>query len=229
MARAFVFQTIPQYVLLQVAKHKNAKDVWEAIRVQFLGADRVQKARLHTLRTELELLKMKENETVDEFSGKLSEIATKFKSLGSNLEDEVVIVASIEQYLELENMSIEEAVGRLKVYEDRIKVRDEEDNDQEKLLLTREEWEERTRRGDFDRQGRGHGQGRGRGSVGRGRGGRFQPNEDRKEQSTSQDKKHIKCYNCQEYDHYAWECLKNEPKEEALNLAQDDDDLSALL
>ncbi|XP_076951974.1 uncharacterized protein LOC143625555 [Bidens hawaiensis] len=114
MARAFVFQTLPQDVLLKVAKHKNAKDVWDAIRVRYLGADGVQKARLHTLRTKLELLKMKENETVDEFSGKLSKITTKFKSTGSNLEDEVMvrklltsvpkkflqIVASIEQYSE---------------------------------------------------------------------------------------------------------------------------------
>jgi hypothetical protein len=46
MARAFVFQTLPEDVLLQVAKHKNAKDVWEALRVWYLGADRVQKARL---------------------------------------------------------------------------------------------------------------------------------------------------------------------------------------
>ncbi|KAD5803013.1 hypothetical protein E3N88_14373 [Mikania micrantha] len=125
-ARAFVFQTLPEDVLLQLAKHKHAKDVWEALRVRYLGADRVQKARIKTLRSELEMLKMKESETIDEFSGKLSGIVTKIKSLGSNLEDEVVvrkllnsvpkkflqIVASIEQYSEIEHMSLEEAVGR---------------------------------------------------------------------------------------------------------------------
>ncbi|KAK9072217.1 hypothetical protein SSX86_008649 [Deinandra increscens subsp. villosa] len=196
IARAFIFQTLPEDVLLQVAKHKNAKDVWEALRVRYLGADRVQKARLQTLRTELEMLKMKESETIDEFSGKISGIATKFKSLGSSLEDEVVvrkllnsvpkkflqIVASIEQYSEIENMSLEEAVGRLKAYEDRIKVLEEKDDEQGKLLLTKEDWQEKMKHGENDKfgQGRGRGQGRGQG-YGRGRGGRFQSN-DRKEQ-----------------------------------------------
>lgn len=155
MARAFVFQTLLEDILLQVAKHKDAKDVWEALRVRYLGAERVQKARLQTLRTELEMLKMKEGDTIDEFSRKLSEIASKFKSLGSSLEDEILvikllnlvpkkflqIVASIEQYSEIEDMSLEEVVGRLKAYEKRIKVLDEDDNDQNqyKLLLSKEE------------------------------------------------------------------------------------------
>ncbi|KAD4586052.1 hypothetical protein E3N88_23653 [Mikania micrantha] len=158
-ARAFVFQTLPEDVLLQVAKHKHVKDVWEALRVRYLGAYRVQKARIQTLRSELEMLKMKKSEKIDEFSGKLSAISTKIKSLGSNLEDEVVvrkllnsvpkkflqIFASIEQYSEIEHMSLEEAVGRLKAYEDRIKVLDEEENDQGKLLLTKEDWQERSK------------------------------------------------------------------------------------
>lgn len=90
-----------------MAKHKDAKDVWEALRVQYLGSKRVQKSRL---------------QTIDDFSDKLSGIATKFKCLRSILEDEIIlirkmlnsvsktflqIVASIEQYSEIENMSLE--------------------------------------------------------------------------------------------------------------------------
>ncbi|KAK1428540.1 hypothetical protein QVD17_17376 [Tagetes erecta] len=243
MARAFVLQTLPEEVLIQVAKYKDAKDVWEALRVRYLGADRVQKARLQMLRTELAALKMKESETIDEFSGKLIGVTTKFKSLGSSLDDEIVvrklltsvpkkflqIVASIEQCSEIENMSLEEAVGRLKAYEERIKVYDEEDNDQGKLLLTKEEWEERTKRGEFDKEqfGRGRGQGRGRG-YGRGRGGRFQSNEDRRDQGWYRDKRNIKCYNCQEYGHYAAECPKHEQKEDMANLIRDDDEPALL-
>lgn len=43
--KAIIFQTLPEDILLQVAKHKDAKGVWEAIRVRCLGADRVQKER----------------------------------------------------------------------------------------------------------------------------------------------------------------------------------------
>ncbi|GKE48351.1 hypothetical protein Tco_1479609 [Tanacetum coccineum] len=142
--KAIIFQTLPEDILLQVAKHKDAKDVWESIRVRYLGADRVQKARLQTLRSELEMLKMKENETINEFSGKIGGIMEKFKSLGSSLDEEVAvrkllnsapkkylpIIASIKQYSEIETMSFEEAMGRLKAYEEQLKSHDEKEEDQ---------------------------------------------------------------------------------------------------
>ncbi|KAJ9566788.1 hypothetical protein OSB04_002754 [Centaurea solstitialis] len=115
-------QTARGDILLTVSKHKDAKVVWEAILVQYLVVDQVQK--------ELEMLRMKENQTINEFSGKISGIVAKFKSLGSSLEEEVVmrkllnlapkkylpIISSIEQYSEIEIMSFEEAVGRLKAH-----------------------------------------------------------------------------------------------------------------
>ncbi|GKE13920.1 zinc finger, CCHC-type containing protein [Tanacetum coccineum] len=172
--KAIIFQTLPEDIHLQDAKHKDAKDVWESIRVRYLGADRVQKARLQTLRSELEMLKMKENETINDFSGKIGSIMAKFKSLGSRLDEEVAvrkllnsalkkylpIIASIEQYSEIETMSFEEAGGRLKAYEERLKSHDEKEEDQGGLSLTSSE---------FFRGGRGRGRGFGRGERGRGK------------------------------------------------------------
>nr|GEY36804.1 zinc finger, CCHC-type [Tanacetum cinerariifolium] len=115
-----------------------------------LGADLVQKARLQTLRSELETLRIKPNEKVSDFGGKLSSIMAKFKGLGETLEDKVLvrkllnsapkkflpIVATIEQYQDLDKMSFEEAIGRLTAYEERIKSQDTlEANDQDKLLM----------------------------------------------------------------------------------------------
>nr|GEW41706.1 zinc finger, CCHC-type [Tanacetum cinerariifolium]GFB29056.1 zinc finger, CCHC-type [Tanacetum cinerariifolium] len=88
--KAIIFQTLPEDILLQVVKYKDVKDVKESIRVQYLGADRVQKVRLQTLRSELEMLKMKENDTINDFSGKVGSVMAKFKSLGSMLYEEVV-------------------------------------------------------------------------------------------------------------------------------------------
>ncbi|KAK1423644.1 hypothetical protein QVD17_18950 [Tagetes erecta] len=42
-ARAFLFQAIPEEVLLQVSKKKTAKEVWDSLKVRYLGVDRVQK------------------------------------------------------------------------------------------------------------------------------------------------------------------------------------------
>nr|GFB35320.1 zinc finger, CCHC-type [Tanacetum cinerariifolium] len=111
-SKPIIFQTLPQDMLMQVAQYTTAKEVCNSIKVKHLGADLVQKARLQTLRSELETLKIKPHESTSEFTGKLSSIQAKFKILGDTLKDKVLmrkllnsvpkkflpIVASIEQY-----------------------------------------------------------------------------------------------------------------------------------
>nr|GEW53425.1 zinc finger, CCHC-type [Tanacetum cinerariifolium] len=81
-SKAIIFQTLPQDVLMQVAQYSTAKEVWDSIKVKHLGANLVQKARLQTLRSELETLRIKPNEKVSDFGGKLSSIMATFKGLG---------------------------------------------------------------------------------------------------------------------------------------------------
>lgn len=90
-AGAFNFQAVPEDVLLQIAKKKSAKDVWDSLKTCYIGADRVKKARLQTLKSELEALHMKEGETIDEFFSKLSGMVAKFVVLGATLEDATLI------------------------------------------------------------------------------------------------------------------------------------------
>ncbi|XP_021999366.1 uncharacterized protein LOC110896210 [Helianthus annuus] len=240
VARAVIFQALPEDILLQVAKNQSAKDIWEALRVRFLGADRVQKARLATLRREFEQLRMKETDSIENFAGKISGFVSRYSSLGSSLDDEALvrklldsvpkkylqIVASIEQYSDIESMPFEEAIGRLKAYEERIKEQDEtSDNDQSKVLLSKTDGQSSNTNGQDSKTdgqekneesvckycGRGWSTQSDRGRD-RGRGGRYQ-----------RDKRYIVCYNCQEKGHYASECPKKESKEEVANLAQEYD------
>ncbi|GKA45669.1 hypothetical protein Tco_0738465 [Tanacetum coccineum] len=51
--KAMIFQTIPQDILVQVAQYETAKEVWDSVKVRYLGADLVQKARLQTLRIQI--------------------------------------------------------------------------------------------------------------------------------------------------------------------------------
>lgn len=221
--KAIIYPTLPDDILLQVAKHKDVQDVWESIRIRYLGTDRVQKARLQTLRGELEKLKMKETETIDEFSGKISGIVERFKCLGSSLDEEAIvrkflnsvpkkylpIVASIEQYSDLESMPLEEAVGRLKAYEDRLKGHDEKEEEQGQLM-----WASEQKYGESSRRGRGRGRNNERGGRGRGRG-------------TGQgDKSGIRCYDCGVFGHFSYECTKwkdqDNDKDKEANLIQDE-------
>ncbi|GKA37389.1 hypothetical protein Tco_0723954 [Tanacetum coccineum] len=95
---------------------------------------------------------MKEDETIDSFTEKLTTLANKAAGLGHTFEDPTLvrkllnavpdkflqIVASIEQYSDLDEMTLEEVIGRLKTYEERIKHKKSRQVDnQEKLMFTR--------------------------------------------------------------------------------------------
>ncbi|KAK1435289.1 hypothetical protein QVD17_01050 [Tagetes erecta] len=220
--KGIIYQTLPEHVLLQVSKHKNVKDVWESIRIRYLGADRVQKARLQTLRNELAMLKMKDNESINDFAGKMSTIIAKFKSLGSSLDEEVIvrkflnavpkkylpIVAPIEQYSDLATMTFEEAVGRVKAYEERLECHEPKDEEQGRLLMANEQ-----KYGYGESSGRGRGRGRNfeRGGRGRGRG------------SGRGDKSGIRCYDCGDFGHFSYECTKWKGKDNEANLIEEDE------
>ncbi|GJT80774.1 putative zinc finger, CCHC-type containing protein [Tanacetum coccineum] len=186
-ALAFLFQAIPEEMVLQMASYTDPKQVWDGLKTRFLGVDRVRTARLLTLKRELESLRMKEGESVHDFATKLTGLTSKARSLGFELEEAdlvkrlldsmpksfLQIVASIDQCFEFNTMPFDEAVGRLKAYEERIKGVEKEDGIQRGLLLASHEKMHRCKHcggGSSNRDDFGCGQGRGRGSV-RGRDG----------------------------------------------------------
>lgn len=67
LALAAIYQSIPEDILLSVADKKTVKEAWDAIKTMCLGADSVRQANVHTLKSEFEVLSMKETETIDEF------------------------------------------------------------------------------------------------------------------------------------------------------------------
>nr|GEX72122.1 zinc finger, CCHC-type [Tanacetum cinerariifolium] len=153
-AIAFLYQALPEEQLLQITKHKTAKAIWDALKTKHIGEQRVQQARLQTLKFDFEMLHMTEDETIDTFTEKLTTLVNKASSLGHTIEDQTLvckllnvvpdrymqIVASIEQYSDLSEMTMEEAIGRLKTYEERIKYKKGKQVDnQKKLMFTRHE------------------------------------------------------------------------------------------
>ncbi|GKF94426.1 hypothetical protein Tco_0284126, partial [Tanacetum coccineum] len=118
---AFLYQALPEEQLLQITKHKTAKAMWDALKTRHIGEERVQQARLQTLKSDFEMLHMKEDETIDTFTEKLT----------------TLIVASIEQYSNLDEISVDEGIGRLKTFEERLKSKKEIPVDsQESLMFT---------------------------------------------------------------------------------------------
>ena len=236
VALAMIYQGIPEDILLALAEKKTAKEAWETIKTLCQGAERVKQAKNQTLKTEFESICMKDSEHIDDFTMKLNGLVTNIRALGESMDESYVvkkllrtvpakflqITSTMEQFCDLDTLTIEEAIGSLKAHEERLKGRTEssesqlmlteeewskKESDNGKLLLTREEWLKRTSKGGTDGS-----------SSAKYRGGR--------------DKSRVRCYNCQIYGHFAAECRRpnkvKEQKQEA-NMAQVDDDEPALL
>ena len=196
IARALIFQSVPESLTLQIGELETAKEVWESIKTKNVGAERVKEARLQTLMAEFERAKMKETDTIEDFAGRLSEITTKSAALGEKIEAPklvkkflnslprkrfIHIIASLEQILDLNKTSFEDIVGRMKVYEERICDEEEDQANEGKLMYA-----------NHDSQSY-QGNGRGRGQRGRSRGrGQFGYQGYRQERDTSK----VTCYRC---------------------------------
>ncbi|XP_024993120.1 uncharacterized protein LOC112526909 [Cynara cardunculus var. scolymus] len=201
-----------------------AKEMWDAIKSPNLGADQMKEARLQTLTLEFESLKMKETGTIDEFSSKLSGIATVSASLGGTISQEklvkkfltslpkrfVHIVVALEQVWDLKAVIYEDVVGRLKAYEKRTKDTDKAFDSGEKLLYAKTENSNRNqdssrgKRHGANRGGRGCGRGRGRGNT------QYHDNQGVEQKKGNNKKKRdmstIKCYRCDKYGHFVSRC-----------------------
>nr|GEW45681.1 zinc finger, CCHC-type [Tanacetum cinerariifolium] len=118
-ATTYLYQALPEDMILQVASCNSAKEISEALQTRHIGVDRMQKARLQTLKTKFEMLKIKEDDSIDEFSAKLNSI----------------IVAAIEQFTDLEETTLDETIGRLKTFEERVNLFNGSPSDNQDTLL----------------------------------------------------------------------------------------------
>lgn len=233
IALAAIYQGIPENVLLSLAEKETAKEAWEAIKTSCQGAEHFKTAKVQTLKAEFECMTMKDSDSIDDFAMKLRKIVTNISALGGDVAESYVvkkllravstkflqIASAIEQFGNLASMTMEETVGSLKAYEERIKGQIETGGG--KLLLTREEWIEREReeeskllltRDEWMK--------------------RSQKNKGKEYNRGLRDKSRVRCFNCSAYGHYAVECKKpkrdRENKEEA-NMVQLPDDEPVLL
>ncbi|XP_022032386.1 uncharacterized protein LOC110933474 [Helianthus annuus] len=258
---AYLYQALPEDMIIQVASCKSAKEIWDALKARHVGADRVQKARLQTLKT-VEMLKMKEEDTIDSFTARLNSIVTRASSLGSTFDQRtlvrkllssvprrfVQIVATIEQFADLETTTLDETIERLKAYEERTNLVDENlVDDQEKLMFTR-----RDKNYGRGRRFGNHGQGRFNSSQGKWRDEKFRQEErggsishdDSKNKDEGYDRRNrnprdqncfkkdmieVECYNCHEFGHYASQCPKAKQAQKESHLLEEDEEPTLLM
>ncbi|KAK1408428.1 hypothetical protein QVD17_40194 [Tagetes erecta] len=239
-AIAYLYQAMPEDLVLQVANLTTAKSIWDSLKARFVGIDRVKKARLATLKNEFEMLKMKDSENIDEFAGRITAIASKAVDLGEAFTETALvrkfldsvpdrflhIIASIEQFVDLETMLLQEAIGRLKAFEERTCMKKQSPVVKEdQLLMTYSEWQAKKKNAEFKTRKWGSKSDK----MNRFEKGQKSKEEKGKTQRFKKDKSKIKCFKCNVYGHFASECPENKTFDQEANFMQKDPDEPALL
>ncbi|XP_074328413.1 uncharacterized protein LOC141666321 [Apium graveolens] len=120
------------------------------------------------------------------------------------------IASIIEQFGDMESMSVEEVLGRLKAHEERLRGQNESTGGQ--LLLMQEEWSKQAGKWSSDKGRSGpNNRGKGRNHLKNNSSVKSRHNQAEDgsgSNNTGRDRSKIKCYNCQVFGHYASECRK---------------------
>jgi gag-polypeptide of LTR copia-type len=230
-------------VIIVIVEKETTKEAWETIKQISVGEDRVRKARARVLKRQYNRMIMSETASICDFSQNLMSIVGEIRSLCVEVKESIVveklfsvvsdifmpIIGTIEQWGDTSVMSVAEAVGRLRVFEESLKGRQQHKEEDEKLMLTRSQWEAHedeklllTRSQwealELKERRSEEGSNKKEGELKR---------EIEKKPYRKFDKSKIKCFNCSIYGHFALECRKS--KKERVNLVEKEEEEPALL
>jgi hypothetical protein len=228
---ATLLWAMPAEMQAGLAIKATAHNAWEVIKKVRLDTDRVREANAERLRREFNDIEFKVGETVEDFSLRLNTIASQLWVLGEVVPNKEVIkrmlhaipdkleqvAISMETLLDLDSLSIEEAVGHLCVVKQRKRPSQAKESSG-RLLLTEVEWMARMKARDDGGSG---------GKPGtKNKGGKPTTGGGWKGEASREDV----CGYCGKKGHKAWECHKKKCDEEAhAHLAQGEEEQSLLM
>jgi hypothetical protein len=191
LALDLLSSAVPPEMVSAVVSKDTTKVAWETIKTMRIGDDRVREVAAQHLLCQFETTEIKEEESIEDYSMRLSGMVQHLATLGEIITEQKVIgkflhsvphkykqiVVAIQTLLDVETLTLVNMMGRLKATEDELEAPSVLVNHVGKLYLSEEAWEkwklreESSGDGSSSRgDGGGHGANRGRG-CGRGNGG----------------------------------------------------------
>ncbi|CAD6273025.1 unnamed protein product [Miscanthus lutarioriparius] len=102
-----------------IARKPTAKAAWDSLKKTHLGVDRMSQARANMIHRESNTLQFKNAELMDDFGARITDLANQLQVLNVGYMEPEIIVMVIKTLLDLDNMPVEELIGRLKAIEER--------------------------------------------------------------------------------------------------------------
>ena len=138
-ARASLFAAVSSTIFTRIMTKKTAQEIWDFLKQEYEGNERVRGMQVLNLIREFEMQKMKESETIKEYSDKLLGIVNKVRLLGTDFSDSRIVqkilvtipekfeatISSLENSKDLSSITLAELLNALQEQEQRRLVRQE--------------------------------------------------------------------------------------------------------
>ncbi|KAA8524978.1 hypothetical protein F0562_011384 [Nyssa sinensis] len=132
-AKACLFAVVSSTIFTRVMSLKSAKVIWDYLKTESEGNERIKGMQVLNLIRDFELQKMKESKTIKEYSDKLQSIANKVRLLGSDLHDSRIVekilvtvpkkfeatITTLENTKDLSKITLAELLNALQAQEQR--------------------------------------------------------------------------------------------------------------
>ncbi|KAG9450369.1 hypothetical protein H6P81_010334 [Aristolochia fimbriata] len=126
-----IFGGIDEEQFRRVSACTTAKEAWKILEVHYEGTESVRAIKLQMLMTRFELMRMRDDETILEFEGKIRDIANQSANLGDRIPQDQLVKKvlrslsskfkmkriAIEENRPLNDMTLDELIGSLKTFE----------------------------------------------------------------------------------------------------------------
>ncbi|KAG9444873.1 hypothetical protein H6P81_016213 [Aristolochia fimbriata] len=126
-----IFGGIDEEQFRRVSACTTAKEAWKILEVHYEGTESVRVVKLQMLMTQFELIRMRDDETILEFEGKITDIANQSANLGDRIPQDQLVKKvlrslcskfkmkriALEESRSLNVMTLDELIGSLKTFE----------------------------------------------------------------------------------------------------------------
>nr|KYP66186.1 Retrovirus-related Pol polyprotein from transposon TNT 1-94 [Cajanus cajan] len=138
-AKSCLFACISQNIFTRIMTLKSAKAIWDYLKEEYTGDERIRSMQVLNLMREFEIQRMKETETIKQYLDKLFGIANKVRILGTQFLDSRIVekilvtileryeasIAALENTKDLSKITLAEVLHALQALEQRRLMREE--------------------------------------------------------------------------------------------------------
>ncbi|KAJ6732982.1 ZINC FINGER CCHC-TYPE-RELATED [Salix koriyanagi] len=131
---------IANHIFTKIMNLETPKQIWDKLQVEFEGSSRDKTVKLLAFKREFELMKMRDQESVKAYSGRLMNVVNQMRLLGETFEDHKIVeklmmsvpekfeakISAIEESCDLQHLTIAELISKLHIQEQRVQMRDDE-------------------------------------------------------------------------------------------------------